>query len=696
MLFLMRSGLVAAEEGIPSDSAVAPVAELQKMIVTTSRYKRLMETAQSITVIRPEEWMGTGKSLADVIAEQTGVQTRRFGGRGSFQTVSIRGVEGSEVLILLDGIPLNSAMGGAVDLGKINPSRLSGIEVYRSFIPARYGGNGLGGLINLISARHENETGADLHASMGNYHTQDHHMLVSHSPGNGLSVLGLLSFENSENDFPYLDRNNTFMGTLIDPTLDDSERVMSNNRYTAGYLLLHPSLRLNDKSMLFTNVTMSYFKAHQPAEEGKRNLTAYYTEKVTSVNARIVNDSVGRFSVEPAVGYTYRDGYRFSTAFDEGAGASHSTLSGPRSHAKVGSIEQMLSVPVTVYYRPANVFVIESMVQLSGADIDPTVNTTGGSHGDWHCSEAAGSAALDAIAAIDPVGLIVGASGRGSYTTTEGGLDGYTLRTIPDADTVTAIWSVKGGVSLHLQKDAVLIYCNGGRFSNEPSLRQRYGAQGAHNPNPTLVPETGYAAELGVKIDCRDFYSEVCGFYNRSYDKIITVFDGRQASSMNCAGALVYGVESSVVWSISDWVQLDGRITLQHTENLSREYNWYGRRLPNEPEITVQEAVLIGPFKGFSLRYGVDLKSFYFRNPANTNADRVPKYEYGKENDFWELFHHGTLEWKALRHLTISLSAINVTNGLLTSGELAYSGEGGNSLVLVPANQLHASVEYSF
>jgi outer membrane receptor for ferrienterochelin and colicin len=331
-----------------------------------------------------------------------------------------------------------------------------------------------------------------------------------------------------------------------------------------------------------------------------------------------------------------------------------------------------------------------------GADINPTVNTTRGSQGDWHSREASGSAALDAILSFDPVGLIAGASAKGIFSATDGGTDGYTMLAVAPSDTITGIWSVKGGLSATFFNNDAIVYVNGGRFSNHPSLRQRYGAQGAHNPNPELVPETGYTGELGAKLHYNDLFTELCGFYNRSYEKILTIFDGRQSASINCSGSRTYGVESSLLIALGHQIDFDSRVTLQHTENLARQYNWYGRQLPCEPDITIRETVTFEPLSGLSLRYGIDLTSFYFINPANAKGDRVPRYEPNGDSDFWNLFHHGKIEWKASRYCTVAASAINVTSRLLTSGETAYSGESGYSWVLCPKNQLYLSIVYSF
>jgi len=674
--------------GPPADAA----ATLDKMVVTAGRRQRLMERPQAIAVISAEEWIGTPKTLADVIAEQTGVQTRRFGGIGSFQTVSIRGVEGSEVLVLIDGIPLNSAMGDAVDLGKLNPSRFSRIEVYRSFIPARFGGNGLGGVVNLITVKPENTAGADIYSSIGTYHAQEHHVLANNATGDGLQAVALLSYIDSENDFPYLDRNNTPYNTA-----DDTERRMENNQYTAGYFMMHPAVPLNDRFRLHAMASASQFKAHQPGNEGRSNKTAYNAAKVFDINVRLENESAQDVIViEPAIAYVFREAYRFYTSLDFAAGASHSSMSRPNSYAELGSDEQTLTVPATVIIRPAGFLRLESCVSLRGADINPTVNTTGGSHGDWHSREASGSAALDAIVAAHPFGAVAGGSIQGVYSETEGGLDGYSNRMVPASDTITLLWAAKGGVSLSCADSAVLFYANAGRFSNQPSLRQRYGAQGAHNPNPTLLPETGLAAECGVKLLSRSMYTEVGGFYNRSWNKILTVFDGSQSASINCAGARSWGLEASLVATLWRFLQSDTRLTWQRTENLSRMNNWYGNQLPDEPALDIHESIGLGPFNGLSLRYGIELKSAYYRDPGNTEGFRVPASLVGKEDKFWEAFHNCKLEWKPFAALTLAVAGNRLTSDLLTARETASIGESGYQWVVCPVNQWCVSAMYSF
>lgn len=671
-----------------NDSATADTIappELDAIVVTADSRQRLMETAQTLTVVSPDEWVGTSKSIADVLAVHTGIQTRRYGGIGSFQTVSVRGVEGSEALVLLDGIPLNSAMGGAVDLGRMNPMRLESMEVYKGFVPSRFGGNSLGGVINLRTVQSTSGRSADVCLSYGAYGTHNDKVAISHTTQSGVSTLGLFSFSHGDNDFPYLDRNNTPYNDD-----DDTVRTVVNGEFTQAGLLVHPRVPLAEDLAITSTISLSYTKSHIPAWEGRINRTAYYREALGTVGFHLQDDRPDRtLRVQPSLGYTISDGLRFSTSLDQSVGASHSAATVPNSTTEIGALEQMLSIPVTMCYTPVDWLMIEPTVALHAADINPTLEVTDGTHGDYHSSEGSLSIAADISASLGPIGATIGASAKGIYSRTEGGLDGGTLKTVPESDTAMGIWSAKSGVSAHFLDRHLLVYCNAGRYSNQPSLRERYGTRGGHTPNPTLAPETGLTGELGAKLRLAGLYAELVGFCVSSQDKIITKYTAVQSGSINIDGALVYGVETWLSWSPLPVLSLESRATFQHTEARTYEYGWYGDRLPNEPMIDLYETVRVGPFHGLSLRYAADLKSYYYRNPGNQL--RVPL-----DDNFWEVRHHIQLSWEAPKHLVLICSLSNITNDFLTDFDIVNYGEPGYSDVLVPANQWHLSVTYSF
>ena len=89
------------------------------------------DVSPSYEEITAEAWEGRGLSAAEILSALPGIQSYKQGGLGSFQTVSIRGIAAKNILICLDGIPLNDASGGAVDLGSIDLNSVEKIEIYK-------------------------------------------------------------------------------------------------------------------------------------------------------------------------------------------------------------------------------------------------------------------------------------------------------------------------------------------------------------------------------------------------------------------------------------------------------------------------------------------------------------------------------------------------------------------------------------
>lgn len=107
--------------------------------------------AVTVTVLDLED--GEGGDLAALLAEAAGLQVRRYGGLGAPVVPAIRGAGGGQVRILVDGVPLANAFAGAVDLSLLSLDAYSAAEIYRGASPARFGGAGGAGAVNLVSRR---------------------------------------------------------------------------------------------------------------------------------------------------------------------------------------------------------------------------------------------------------------------------------------------------------------------------------------------------------------------------------------------------------------------------------------------------------------------------------------------------------------------------------------------------------------
>ena len=72
-----------------------------------------------VTVISSRQFESQMATVADVLRRETGVQIRQTGGVGSYASVSVRGSTGAQVNVFLDGVLINDAHGGSVDLSQL-------------------------------------------------------------------------------------------------------------------------------------------------------------------------------------------------------------------------------------------------------------------------------------------------------------------------------------------------------------------------------------------------------------------------------------------------------------------------------------------------------------------------------------------------------------------------------------------------
>ena len=119
--------------------------------------------SNQVVSISEEAWVGKNFTAIDILSSYGGIQGHKQGGIGSFQSISIRGASSRGVKIFIDGVPLEDAGGGAVNLGSIDLNLVERIDVYKGYVPAFLGGNGIGGAIHFISKKRVNTGGQFLY-----------------------------------------------------------------------------------------------------------------------------------------------------------------------------------------------------------------------------------------------------------------------------------------------------------------------------------------------------------------------------------------------------------------------------------------------------------------------------------------------------------------------------------------------------
>jgi iron complex outermembrane receptor protein len=115
------------------------------------------------------------QSIDEAIKYVPGINwSRPFGIFSTKAIVSMRGMSGKEqgrVLVLLDGIPLNKSDGGTVDWNLVNVDLVERIEVMKGAGSALYGGNAMGGVINIITRKPSVPFYAKASAEYGSFNT---------------------------------------------------------------------------------------------------------------------------------------------------------------------------------------------------------------------------------------------------------------------------------------------------------------------------------------------------------------------------------------------------------------------------------------------------------------------------------------------------------------------------------------------
>ena len=95
----------------------------------------------------------SARDLGELLRNEPGLMVIRTGGAGSASTVSIRGSNPDQVLVLLDGTPINDPTSGVADLSSIALGAVERVIVIPGAAAARYGPGALAGVIAVESRR---------------------------------------------------------------------------------------------------------------------------------------------------------------------------------------------------------------------------------------------------------------------------------------------------------------------------------------------------------------------------------------------------------------------------------------------------------------------------------------------------------------------------------------------------------------
>ena len=149
--------------------------DIGTIVITPSKIdERYEDLPQNVSVVAPEAIADSGvTSTAAILDRLPSVNIIDYGSDGAVKTVHTRGLSGSQVLTLIDGIPAHTPRDGLADLNKVNLTNIERMEVLRGPASSIYGSNAMGGVINIITKDGKSFPKTMLSSKYGLYDTRE-------------------------------------------------------------------------------------------------------------------------------------------------------------------------------------------------------------------------------------------------------------------------------------------------------------------------------------------------------------------------------------------------------------------------------------------------------------------------------------------------------------------------------------------
>ena len=147
---------------------------MELLIVTPTRMLQpLDQTIADTTVLDEQDIRNSGApDVPTLLRSLPGVEVVQAGGLGSVSSTFMRGTNSDQVLVLLDGVRINSATAGTTALEHIMLDNVERIEVVRGNVSSLYGSEAIGGVIQIFTKHGQGAPAVNASAGVGSHGTQ--------------------------------------------------------------------------------------------------------------------------------------------------------------------------------------------------------------------------------------------------------------------------------------------------------------------------------------------------------------------------------------------------------------------------------------------------------------------------------------------------------------------------------------------
>ncbi|MFH1893997.1 MAG: TonB-dependent receptor plug domain-containing protein [Candidatus Zixiibacteriota bacterium] len=147
----------------------------------------------------------SSESLAQLLDRIPEIMVNYTGSKLGEATVSVRGGRAKEVLVLLDGVSINSPITGVADINSVAMSSVSRVEFYEGGVSPQFGSGAVGGVLNIITNSHRGNSTLEAGGGTGQFNSSLWDGGANLHMNERSSLFGSYSGYTAANDFMYDD-----------------------------------------------------------------------------------------------------------------------------------------------------------------------------------------------------------------------------------------------------------------------------------------------------------------------------------------------------------------------------------------------------------------------------------------------------------------------------------------------------------
>ena len=183
-----------------------PAQQLPEVVVTATRTQMQAEDATaSVSVISNKEVTQRDQTfVGDALRGTPGMDVTEFGAPGQTTFATIRGSNPDQVLVLLDGVDVNTPTVGQFDFANLTTDNLDRVEILRGGGGALYGSEAIAGVVNVLTQRGSGPFHVLAAAEGGSADTQHESVGISGAHG-PFSLSGAASYGSTDGFQPVND-----------------------------------------------------------------------------------------------------------------------------------------------------------------------------------------------------------------------------------------------------------------------------------------------------------------------------------------------------------------------------------------------------------------------------------------------------------------------------------------------------------